>query len=216
MKTIKKIQRMDDVGLMFNLHPVILCILILLIFYILYLALWPKPKTFNRWIPAEKVFLSVGKCRNMKNVESPAIGSRFLAPHQRTGCSGAVEIQNGMAIPQRWLCENKPKQVLLPVMRPTSTSNGKDVHVGDMDERSDGGWLWKDDDQAKSIDAGGQGWELHPDPNNPGQTKFFTIKETIEANTPWYKDCCKWDEDVFGNGGGGVCVPKINGDTVHS
>ena len=211
--SINKLKKMDPVGIRFNLHPIILFILALLGIYILYKAFWPKDKTYYRWKPANGAFLSSGQRTSMDNVASPALGNKYLPKHLRYGCGGAVEIVNGTAVPQQWLCENKQKILWEPIIDENGThytidqfAKSRTGEVGfhvvalalvtdNLSETS----ITNKNDHYKKANVMHNGLAYKP-------------AGRIDANTPWYSDCCAWDEDGASHGGGGICRPKVNAD----
>jgi hypothetical protein len=197
---LNKVQKMENVGLKVNLHPLVLAIIIVIGIYILYRAFWPRAKTYFRWNPINSDF---SKCKLMKNVASPAIGDPNLPDNQKYGCKGAVEIVNGTPIYQQWLCTNQPKEDLEPVKEKTIDNNTK--HIGPTDLNGAG----EPFGNAKNQD---DEWVLrvYQDPNGTKEMRYYTVKSSIQPNTPWYKDCCVYDVDSSGLGGGGVCVPRYN------
>lgn len=205
--SLNKIKKMDPVGVRFNLHPIVLFILALIGIYILYKAFWPKDKTYYRWKPANGAFLSTGQCKNLKNVASPALGNKFLPKHLGYGCGGAVEIVNGTAVPQQWLCENKQKVLWEPIM----DENGNHYKINGFAKERSG-------EVGFHVVASPIQTDLSAEPNKYAKANVmhndFAYKPAgrIDANTPWYSDCCTWDEDGASHGGGGICRAKVNAD----
>ena len=190
--SLNKIKKMDNVGMRFSLHPFVVFILCLIGIYILYKAFWPKGKTYYRWKPANGAFLSTGQCKNMKNVASPAIGDPNLPNNQRYGCAGAVEVVNGTPIYQEVLCKNESLKILDKYVE-----NNRHVSVTDIDE-------------AKRTELDGRSdLTLRQDGLH---FKYYIITDKVQSNTPWYKDCCIWNADDNIGGGGGICLPRLNGD----
>ena len=227
--SFNKIKKMDPVGIRFNLHPLVLFILSLIGIYVLYKAFWPKDKVFYRWKPSNGAFLNTGQCKNMSNVASPALGNKFLPTNQRYGCSGAVEIVNGTAVQQQWLCQNKEKilwEEILDTNGNTMTlekwaKNGANGIVGNNITLTPGEVNWVGSKDANNW-TGTPGLApeqedlslqaKYKDANVMGDGIAYRIGGRIDANTPWYSDCCVWDPDGATRGGGGVCRPKVNSD----
>ena len=186
---LNKVQKMENVGLKFNLHPLVLAIIIVIGIYILYRAFWPRAKTYFRWEPTNN---NLTKCKLMKNVASPAIGDPNLPNNQRYGCAGAVEVVNGTPIYQEGLCKNESLKILDKYVE-----NNRHVSVTDIDE-------------AKRTELDGRSdLTLRQDGLH---FKYYIITDKVQSNTPWYKDCCIWNADDNIGGGGGICLPRLNGD----